>query len=149
MPRIILAVLSGVVIGLAFGLSAGSWSVLASPLSGEEAKEESLYGGQPTSFWIKQLQDRDASMRQQAMRALAELGPRQKGAVQALAEMLKDRNEGVRFGAALNLGRMGPEAASVVPLLIAALRDQDQFVRLAAVRALGSIGGHEDTALAA
>jgi hypothetical protein len=139
MTKTILALFSGLVIGLTSGLLAGSSFLLEPPLSCEEGNEEHLFRGQPTSFWIKQLHDRDPSVRQQAMWALAHLGPRQEGTVHALVEMLEDRSEEDRFGAALNLGRMGPGADSAPPLLLAALRDEDQFVRLAAVRALGSI----------
>ena len=109
---------------------------------------ETLYRGEPASFWIWQLKDRDPSLRQQAMWALAHLGPGQECAVHALAGMLKDKNEGVRSGAALNLGRMGAAAASAVPQLLAALRDDDPFVRVAALRALGSICPKDYTLLA-
>jgi HEAT repeat protein len=149
MTRIILALLCGLAVGLALGMSAGSSLMPGSTQCLEGAKEEATYMGQPTSFWIRQLYDRDPASRQTAMWALAQLGPREEGALRALTEMLKDRSEGVRLGAALNLGRMGPEAGSAIPQLIEVLRDQDQFVRVAAVRALGSISPHDDAVHAA
>ena len=111
MARIIFALLSGLAVGLAFGLSAGS-SMLGSTDSQEKAKEKALYRGQPASFWIGQLGDRDPSFRREAMWALAHLAPGDESSVRALADMLKHKNEGVRSGAAVNLGRMGPAAFS-------------------------------------
>jgi HEAT repeat protein len=146
MPRIILSLLSGLAVGLAFGLSANSSCQPGLPLSGEKA--EVLYRGQPASYWLRQLQDRDPALRQQAMWALARLGPEPEH-VRAVAELLADKNEGVRHGAALNLLRMGPAAASAIPQLLTALRDEDQFVRTAAVRALGHICPQDDAVLAA
>jgi HEAT repeat protein len=148
MPRIILSLLSGLAIGLAFGLSANSSCRPGIPRSGEQAEEEALYRGQPASYWLRQLQDRDPALRQQAMWALARLGGEPEH-VRAVAELLADKNQGVRHGAALNLGRMGPAAASSVPQLLIALHDEDQFVRTAAVCALGHICPHDETALAA
>jgi HEAT repeat protein len=147
--RTIVALLSGLAIGLALGLSGGSSSVLEHRLPEEKAKADALFGNQPASFWIQKLKDRDPALRQQALWALAHLGPKQEGALQAVSEMLKDKHEGVRFGAALNLGRMGPEAKGALPHLLAALEDPDQFVRLGVVRALGTIGPQDATVLAA
>jgi HEAT repeat protein len=114
----------------------------------EKPKDEILYQGQPASYWIAQLKDRDPWFRRQAMWALVQLGP-EKGSSQALAELLKDKDEGIRSAAALNLGRMGATAEAAVPELLAALEDEDQFVRLAAVRALGRICPDDETVRAA
>jgi HEAT repeat protein len=146
MSRIILSLLSGLTVGLALGLSASSSCQPGFPLPAE--KEEALYRGQPARYWLQQLRDRDPASRQQAMWALARLGPEPEH-VRAVTEMLTDNNQGVRHGAALNLGRMGPAAASAVPQLLTALRDEDQFVRTAAVRALGRICPQDDAVLAA
>jgi hypothetical protein len=81
--------LAGLVIGLALGLSAGFLPPAESTRT-EDKAEQPLCGGQPTSFWIWQLKDRDPTLRQQAMRALVQLGPKQPGAIQALTEMLQD-----------------------------------------------------------
>jgi HEAT repeat protein len=149
MAKVILAALSGLVVGLALGLGAGSSPMLPSMVSLEGARDQAVYQGRPTNFWIIQLQDRDPSFRVQAVRALGHLGPKEEGVVRALADMLKDRSEGVRFAAALALRRMGPEAGSAAPQLIGAWADQDQFVRVAVVRALGSICPSDDAVLAA
>src|SRR5437879_1035468 len=91
--RTIVALMSGLAIGLALGLSAGSSSVLEHRLPEEKAKADALFGNQPANFWIQQLKDRDPTLRQQALRALAHLGPKQEGAVQAVTEMLNDKHE--------------------------------------------------------
>ena len=67
MSRSILSLISGLAVGLAFGLSANSSCQPAFPLPGEKAEEEALYRGQPAGYWLQQLQDRDPALRQQAM----------------------------------------------------------------------------------
>jgi HEAT repeat protein len=146
MSRIMLSLLSGLAVGLAFGLSASSSCQPGFPLPAE--KEEALYRGQPAGYWLQQLRDRDPAQRQQAMWALARLGGEPEH-VRAVAELLADKSEGVRHGAALNLGRMGPAATSAVPQLLTALCDEDQFVRTAAVCALGHICPQDDAVLTA
>jgi hypothetical protein len=107
MSRMIMTLVSGVVVGLAVGLSTDSTHLVGPGQSLDRRKEEAVYQGRPASFWIRQLKDKDSSLRQQAMWALSRLGPTQEGVVTALAAMLKDKSEGVRFDAAVNLGRMG------------------------------------------
>src|SRR5438128_8141211 len=149
MSRLILCSLSSFVVGLALGLWAGSSPTLTLKPSADGASEEALYQGQPTSFWIRQLQDRAPAFRQQAVQALELIGPKDEAVVPALAGMLKDRNAGVRMGAALALRRLGTEARSAVPELIATLQDENQHVRFDAVCALGSISPQAKAALAA
>jgi HEAT repeat protein len=144
MSRITLSLLSGLAVGLAFGLAASSSCQPGFPLPAE--KEEALYRGQPAGYWLQQLRDRDPAQRQQAMWALARLGGEPEH-VRAVAELLEDQEQGVRFGAALNLGRMGPAATSALPHLFTALRDEDQFVRTAAVCALGRICPQDEAVL--
>src|SRR5689334_2077646 len=95
MVKIALPLLSGLAIGLAFGLTAGSLSMRESTDSPEKKKKETLYQGQATTYWIGQLNDRDPSFRKEAMWALAQLGPENEDAVRALEEMLKHPSEGV------------------------------------------------------
>src|SRR5438105_11046454 len=118
MARLIFCLLSSFVVGLALGLWAGSSALLASMPSADGGSAEAVYQGQPTCFWIRQLQDNDPAFRQQAMQALEQIGPQEEAVVPALASMLKDRNAGVRMGAALALRRLGSEAGSAVPALI-------------------------------
>jgi hypothetical protein len=63
--------LSGLAIGLAFGLSADSLFIWRSSDSRQKVGQEATYRGQPASFWIKQLTDRDSSVWKEAMWALA------------------------------------------------------------------------------
>jgi HEAT repeat protein len=146
MSRIMLLLLSGLAVGLAFGLSASSSCQPEFPLPA--AREEALYRAQPAGYWLQQLRDRDPASRQQAMWALARLGGKPEH-VRAVVELLEDQEQGIRFGAALNLGRMGAAAASTVPQLLKASRDADQFVRVAAVRALARICPQDDAVLVA
>jgi hypothetical protein len=67
MPKIIVSLLSGLAVGLAFGLSANTFCRPAFPLPGERTEEEALYRGQPGSYWLRQLQDRDPALQQQAV----------------------------------------------------------------------------------
>src|SRR5260370_24670147 len=149
MARLILCSLSSFVVGLVSGLWAGSSASLASKPSAAGAREEALYQGQPTSFWIRQLQDRAPAFRHQAIQALELIGPKEEAVVPALARMLKDRNTGVRMGAAVALRRIGPAAGSAVRELIAALRDENQHVRFNAVCALGSISPQDEAVVEA
>jgi HEAT repeat protein len=148
MARLILCLLSSFIVGLVLGLWAGSSASLASKPSADGAGEESLYQGQPTSFWIGQLQDRAPAFRQQAIQTLELIGPKEEAVLPALAGMLKDRNTGVRLGAAVALRRIGPAAGSAVPELSAALHDENQHV-LNAVCALGSISPQDEAVVAA
>ena len=146
MPRTILSLLSGLAVGLALGLSTSSSRRPGLRLSGEKAEEETLYRGQPASYWLRRAAGSEIRACGSSHVALARLGPEPEHA-RAVAVMLEDKNQGVRSGAALNLGRMGPAAASTVPQLLTALRDEDQFVRIAAVRALARICPQDDAAL--
>ena len=81
-------------------------------------------------------QDRDASVRRQALR---QLGTRQtRAAVPVLLARLNDGDAGVRFQAATALGRIGDSTA--VPKLLAALEERDVFSRYAVFAALNRIG---------
>jgi HEAT repeat protein len=144
--------LLGFLTGMLSGLLLGTWGV-SSHYSAFEvlqsgAREEAVYDGLPTSFWIDQLQDRDPAFRQQAVQALEHIGPAEKGVVTALAGMLKDRSVGVRLGTALALGRFGPTAKAAVPELLLCVRDADRFVRSHAIRALGAIDSSSEVVAA-
>ena len=91
---------------------------------------------------IQALKDKgDSSVRYWPAKALAQIGPKAKAAVPALAQALKDEDEWVRANAAEALGRIGPEAKAAVPALIQALKNEDVLrVRWGAAEALGQIG---------
>jgi HEAT repeat protein len=88
--------------------------------------------------WVAQLKDPDASLRLQAVKALAEQGT-EPGVVQALADSLKEENAFVRRDAAHALARIGPAARPAVPALVAALKDREPSVRKATAGALKKI----------
>jgi hypothetical protein len=128
--------LSGGIIGMACGVFLGP-SPTAPIWSAMEGQVR--YQGQPTTYWIAQLQDQDPCFRQQAVRALEQIGARDVKVVSALAGMLTDSSTAVRIGAAFALRRFGPEAVEAVPSLIHALQDRDGFVRINSAAALRSI----------
>lgn len=90
------------------------FSVLAQQAIGQDkakdddakGKEEARYKGKPTSFWVKQLSDKDASFRLEAVKALKEIGPDEEGVVPALAKTLKDKDATVRDSALEALASM-------------------------------------------
>ncbi|HET6884208.1 MAG TPA: HEAT repeat domain-containing protein [Pirellulales bacterium] len=69
------------------------------------------------------LHDDDPSIRAQAARALARMGPKAAPAVSELIVVLNDPDSEVRRGAARALGQIGPDAEDAVPALIKALKD--------------------------
>jgi|GEM_PF-290842 len=89
---------------------------------------------------IRQLGDRDNTMRRQAAQLLSQLGPDAKPAVDALSKALADEDIFVKRFAAKALGGIGPEAKSSVPALAKLLRDENEEVSDAAAEALGKMG---------
>lgn len=102
--------------------------------------KEPVYHGKPLREWVAQLRDKDSFVRSEAADALGELGPKAKGAVPGLVDLLQDQVDFVRVAAAAALGKLGPEASSAVPPLIAALKHKDGLLRSTAALALGEIG---------
>jgi len=93
---------------------------------------------------IKQLKDKDESVRLQAAKALGKLGAAAKNAIPALTDALKDPDEDVRAVAQKALdaisGAMQTAQKDDVPGLIAQLKDKDEAVRLKAAKALEKLG---------
>jgi HEAT repeat protein len=79
----------------------------------------------------------NALVRQQAARALGEIGA--KDAVPALIKVLRDEEWSVRRQAAVALGKIGPAAHSAEPELVRSQRDANSLVRKAATQALAQI----------
>jgi HEAT repeat protein len=86
------------------------------------------------------LTDADATLRDEAARALVQIGP---AAVPALMEALKNPDREVRRQAAWAMKRLGPASRIAVPTLIPALKDPDPRVRKGAALALGSLEAEE------
>jgi HEAT repeat protein len=87
---------------------------------------------------IKNLDDRDAQIRHQAVKSLGDMGPKAKEAVPALIKTFGDPE--LRTYAFRALGAIGREAKETVPALIKTLAGPDANVRQGAARALGQIG---------
>jgi len=85
---------------------------------------------------VRALQSHDEEVREEAARALGELGDRR--AVNPLIELLGDDNRYVRREAAKSLGKIGDEHA--IPALINALKDEDRYGREGAAEGLGGMG---------
>ena len=97
---------------------------------------EASFQGKRVSTWVAQLKDKDPAQRQEAVRALGQIGP---GAVAVLASALQDPNINVRVAAADALGRIGEDAKAAVTALNDSLKDPDKTVRRHAAFALGII----------
>lgn len=72
--------------------------------------------------------------------ALAEAGPKAKGAIPALVATLADKRPEVQMQALIALGKIGPEAASAVPQIVTFLKQGQDATKYAAAFALGNIG---------
>ncbi len=79
-------------------------------------------------------------LRTYAIRVVIEMGPRAKGTVATLLELLKLDNVELRREVHFALGAIGPGAAPAVPALIEALSDKQVEIRNSASYALGRIG---------
>jgi hypothetical protein len=138
--------------GMVMGLVLMSMWVDCSPRPAFEPsseKVEATYHGQPTSFWLAQLQSRDIAFRVMATQALEQIGSKDEHVVPALAAMLEDPSKEVRRAAAFALRRLGSEVRAAVPSLLLALRDRDHLVRINAACALVSIHPQDESIRAA
>lgn len=99
------------------------------------------------SFYVKELRDGAAFVRENAACMLGKIGPDAAEAVSDLTAALQDGSWHVREAAAEALGGIGPSAKEAVPALIRALEDESRSVRFDAAHALGDIGpGASDAA---
>src|SRR5262249_5219453 len=90
---------------------------------------------------MEALADPDANVRLAAIQALAALGPRARGAVRALTQVLRDTEDGARYEAARALIRIqGVEARAVIPVLIEGLKGEDAQVRVSSALLLAELG---------
>ena len=119
------------------------------PAAEMPAPAEARYKGKPISFWVRQLENKDAASRQEAVDVMAVIGPEASSAMPALLKTLDDDNTAVRMATLHALRRIGPGAKPAIPKLIEALSDRDDNFRHAAVDALSSIGPDAKAALPA
>jgi HEAT repeat protein len=96
-------------------------------------------GNRSTETWITELQSRDATVRLEAVRALAERRSEADVVIPELAKALKDENAAVRRDAAHALGNMGADAKPAVPGLLFLLQDKNIRVRKVAALAIKRI----------
>ncbi len=92
-----------------------------------------------TETWVAQTQHKDASLRLEAVRALAERRSEADVVIPILMKALRDSNPAVRRAAAQAVGSMGEEARSAVPGLLPLLEDQNTGVRKVAALAIKRI----------
>jgi HEAT repeat protein len=86
------------------------------------------------------LNDKDAGVRAEAVRALLRAGPQPATEVEAFVDALQNDVDIVRFHAAVSLGDLGPAGQSAVPALIhASLWDEEPAIRVEAAMALWKI----------
>ena len=85
--------------------------------------------------FVAGMKDEDKGVREQAARALAEMG---EPAVSVLVDLIRDKEWRVRYRAAEALGMMGYGPGNAV--LIETLHDQKDHVRYMAAKSLGLIG---------
>jgi HEAT repeat protein len=116
--------------------------ILFSPLDGPEDV--------PTL--IRNLRDRDASVRLRATKVLQSLGTVAKGASPQLTDALRDNDPDVRRQALLALRAVDPSRAPGEPevsLYVLELKSPDDFARMRAAKALGRLGAVAAPALPA
>jgi len=82
----------------------------------------------PLGHWLESLENSDAAIRIEALRAIGKLGLEAEKAVPALIARLADDDANVRAAAAEALGALGPVAKSAIPALLKALTDQGSTV---------------------
>ena len=87
------------------------------------------------------LEDTDADVVIQALRALSELGSQAHETIPEISKCVKYLNPDVRRSALIALGGFGPAAKAGLPAVKKALADRDVSVRCASVDALGKIAG--------
>jgi RNA polymerase sigma factor (sigma-70 family) len=80
-----------------------------------------LYRGKPPSFWLKQLHDRDAAFRTEAVRVLGGIARDDRTMIPVLIEALQDRDSGIRMEAVCALREVGPPAQTAIPALLEAM----------------------------
>jgi len=105
------------------------------------------------SSFVKDLKDKDAKVRAEAVRGLISMRASAKPAIPALVEALGDSDPKVRYRAVIALGNLwsgiesGAEIEAAVPALLKLLKDEDPYTRRRALHAFGQIGPGAQAAL--
>jgi HEAT repeat protein len=108
------------------------------------------YGGHSRRYWIENLDNPDARIRQEAAFSLGATGEEAGEAVPALAAILLGDADGtVRCEAALALSKMHPASRTALPALSQALHDGEPGVRMYAAMTLFRLGPEARSAVPA
>ena len=90
--------------------------------------------------YINMLEDRNKSVRLEAVKVLGEIGIEAKEAIPPLLDLIEDEDKYVRGATVVTLKKIGMENKSFVPILIKMLKDREAGNRLVAALFLGDIG---------
>ena len=120
---------------------AGLLIIMLPCLSGCGSKPPVTAHGQPVSYWTEKIEDPEAKIRLQAVKALGNVGAKDPVVVPTLTVGVKDADSEVRTAAILALLRMGPAAKDAIPALLEARQDSNAKVRESAEKALAKIQG--------
>ncbi|MBI3462970.1 MAG: HEAT repeat domain-containing protein [Planctomycetes bacterium] len=101
-----------------------------------------------TAILVKMLQSPDATIRQGAAAALADLGPGAVAALPELVELLDDPDVLVRWSVVFALGEIGSAAQPTAARVAERLGDEHWLVRCAAAEAIGKLGVSDDAVVA-
>jgi HEAT repeat protein len=111
-----------------------------------------VLGGKSLAQWIRDIEDRDPSVRENAVRSVPHFGLEARKALPELIAELRSPDSGMRANAANAVGRLGLDEKNLragVSGLIRLLNDSQAVVRLQAATALGHIGPAANDALTA
>jgi HEAT repeat protein len=107
-------------------------------LSGCESafREEAVWEGGSTSYWVEMTKDEDLEKRRNAVKVLGELGPTEADqTVPALIETLKDDDDAVRYYSLTSLGKIGPVKARPAQSAVGkAIQDRHKQIRKEALK---------------
>ena len=99
-----------------------------------------MYKKKFESDWIKELDQKEATNRVQALKALGNIQPSSEKIVNSVIKAAEDKDTSVRIAAITALGEVGTENKKIWPTLEKALSDPEFEVRRSAVEVLGLCG---------
>lgn len=137
--------------GIALFILAVVGSALAQPVRPKVDLNPEI-NGKSLDQWIKLIEDRDPSLREQAIKTVAVLGPQGKKAVPALIRQVRmDQNDlSPRTNAVIAIGLIIPDdpqhAKEAVAAILPLLNSQQGIIRFQAATTLGNLGPAAKTA---
>jgi HEAT repeat protein len=133
-----------------FLLLGASQAAHAQATKDTKSTQEAMLGGKTLTQWIREFQDRDPSIRENAVRSVPHFGLDGRKALPGLIEEFHSTDSGIRANAANAVGLLGLDEKNLkagVTGLTRLLKDTQAVVRLQAVTALGHIGPAASDAL--